>query len=200
MLIKCLSTGMFDSNCYIVYNNNEGIIVDAGVSADEVMKFLDEKKIKIKYIVLTHVHIDHICHVDDIREKTGAEVLVHENDSKKLLDPSLNRSELYGQRMAFKPADRNLKDGDKITVGGIDFEIIHTPGHSSGCICIKAGDKLFTGDTLFKMARGRTDLGDGNEEEILSSIKNKLMTLDEKTIVYPGHGPATTIGAESIYY
>ncbi|HHX18466.1 MAG TPA: MBL fold metallo-hydrolase [Clostridium sp.] len=200
MLIECLPTGMFDSNCYIVYNNNEGIIIDAGVSTEEVMKVLDEKKIKIKYIVLTHVHIDHICHVDELREKTGAEVLVHENDSKKLLDPGLNGSGLYGQRMSFKAADRVLKDGDEISAGGINFEIIHTPGHSSGCICIKAENRLFTGDTLFKMARGRTDLGDGDEEEILFSIRNKLMTLDEKTIVYPGHGPATTIGAEKAYH
>lgn len=200
MQIERLSTGMFDSNCYIVYNNNEGIIIDAGVSADEVMKVLDEKKIKIKYIVLTHVHIDHICHVDDLREKTGAEVLVHENDSKKLLHPPLNGSELYGQAMSFRPADMVLKDGDEISAGGIDFKIIHTPGHSSGCICIKAGNSLFTGDTLFKMARGRTDLGDGNEEEILSSITNKLMILDDETIVYPGHGPATTIGAERVFY
>jgi hydroxyacylglutathione hydrolase len=122
MLIECLPTGMFDSNCYIVYNNNEGIIIDAGVSTEEVMKVLDEKKIKIKYIVLTHVHIDHICHVDELREKTGAEVLVHENDSKKLLDPGLNGSGLYGQRMSFKAADRVLKDGDEISAGGINFE------------------------------------------------------------------------------
>ena len=87
--------------------------------------------------------------------------------------------------MSFRPADMVLKDGDEISAGGIDFKIIHTPGHSSGCICIKAGNNLFTGDTLFKMARGRTDLGDGNEEEILSSITNKLMILDDETNCLP---------------
>lgn len=200
MLIECLPTGMFESNCYIIYNNNEGIIIDAGVSTSEVMEVLDKKNIKIKYIVLTHVHIDHVCYIDELREKTGAEVLVHENDGKKLLDPTLNGSESFGRKMSFKPADRLLRDGDEIDAGGVNFKIIHTPGHSSGCICIKAENNLFTGDTLFKMARGRTDLGDGNESELLSSIKNKLMILDDKTVVYPGHGAATTIGAEKVFY
>lgn len=200
MIIECLPTGMFDSNCYIIYNSNEGIIIDAGVSTDEVMKVLDKKNIKIKYIVLTHVHIDHIYYLDELREKTGAKVLVHKNDSEKLLKPELNGSGAFGQKRSFKVADRLLKDKDEINAGGINFEIIHTPGHSSGCICVKAGNNLFTGDTLFKMAKGRTDLGDGNESEILYSIKNKLMILDDKIVVYPGHGSATTIGAERAYY
>ncbi|MDQ2087543.1 MBL fold metallo-hydrolase [Herbivorax sp. ANBcel31] len=200
MLIECLPTGMIDSNCYIVYDNNEGIIIDAGVDTSEVLNVLNEKKINIKYIVLTHIHIDHICHVDELREKTGAKVLVHKNDSEKLLDPMLNGSGFFGQKTSFKPADRVLEDNDEISAGGINFKIIHTPGHSSGSICIKGENNLFTGDTLFKMGRGRTDLGDGNERDILSSIKKRLMTFDDETVVYPGHGDSTTIGAEKVFY
>ncbi|TYQ12896.1 UNVERIFIED_CONTAM: glyoxylase-like metal-dependent hydrolase (beta-lactamase superfamily II) [Acetivibrio alkalicellulosi] len=200
MVLECLDTGMFNSNCYILGNNGEGVIIDSGVEPDEIISVLDKNKLIVKFILLTHGHIDHICFVDKLRDKTGAKVLIHENDSKKLIDSVSNGSIFFGLNSSFEKADGFLKDGDEIEVGGIKLEIIHTPGHSSGSICIKVGDKIFTGDTLFKMGRGRTDLSDGNEMEIFASIKNKLLVLEDKTLVFPGHGDETTIGAERVFY
>lgn len=201
MTYKCLSQGMFGSNCFIIWQNNEGIIIDPGNDAGAIMKVVEENALKIKYIVLTHGHIDHICSLEEVREKTGAAVLIHEKDAGKLEDSLANGSLLiFGEQNKFTPADRLLKDGDIIEAGDIKFEVIHTPGHTSGSICIKYGKDIFTGDTLFRMGRGRTDLVDGNEETIIDSIKKRLMTLDSDTVVHPGHNDDTTIGAEKRFY
>ncbi|MFZ5989807.1 MAG: MBL fold metallo-hydrolase [Bacillota bacterium] len=196
MIIECIPTGMYGSNCYIAGDNGEGIIIDAGVGARDIMAVVEKNNLKIKYIILTHAHIDHICQVDEVREKTGAKVLIHENDSPKLTNPVLNGSILFGSADSYKPADSVVHDGDELEAGGIKFEIIHTPGHSSGSICIKTGNVIFTGDTLFNRGIGRTDLGDGDMGTILDSISKKLMRYSDDTVVYPGHGASTTIGAE----
>ena len=196
MILKRLPTGMYASNCYILGNDGEGVIIDPGADSMEIIKAVGDTGLKIKYIILTHAHIDHICAMDKIRDNTGAEVLVHELDAKALTDPRYNGSALFGLSYTFKEADRTLRDGDVIVAGNINLEIIHTPGHTPGCICIRTGKNLFTGDTLFRMSIGRTDLGNGDYEQIMDSIKNKLMKLDEDTTVYPGHGTATTIGYE----
>lgn len=201
MTYKCLSQGMFGSNCFIIWQNKEGIIIDPGNEASDVMKVIYENDLKIKYIVLTHGHIDHICSLEEVREKTGAIVLIHENDAGKLEDSLANGALLiFGEESKFSPADKVLKDGDIIEAGGMEFEVIHTPGHTSGSICLKYGNDLYSGDTLFRMGRGRTDLVDGNERTIINSIKNRLMTLEESVVVHPGHNDDTTIGAEKHFY
>jgi len=196
MILKRLPTGMFSSNCYILGDNGEGVIIDPGADDREIMDAVESTKLKIKYIILTHAHLDHIVSMDRLRDKTGAKVLVHENDAAALVDSWSNGSALFGFDVSLRSADMNLKDGDILEVGGLKLEIIHTPGHTSGSICIKAGNNLFTGDTLFRLSIGRTDLPGGNYHEIIDSLKNKLMKLDGETKVYPGHGSSTTIAYE----
>jgi len=196
MIIEAIHNGMFGSNCYIAGDNGHGILVDAGVAAEKVKRFVDRINITIDYIVLTHGHIDHICHISQLRQLFKCPVLIHEKDLKALADPALNGSLLFGLPKEFEPADILLKHGDTIESMTMRFEIIHTPGHTPGSICIKTGDILFTGDSLFKLSIGRTDLGFGNHDQLLKSIKTRLLTLNESTKVYPGHGAATEIGYE----
>lgn len=196
MIIKCLPIGMFGSNCYILGEDGEGIVIDAGVESMYVLKAIEESNLKIKYIVLTHGHIDHICHVDDLREKTGAKVMINKLDAACLTDFYLNGSALFADAEVFKAADGYVEDGDILEAGNLKFQIIHTPGHNPGCICIKTYDSVFTGDTLFKRAVGRTDLPGGDFKSLADSIKNKLFRLPDETKVYPGHGDSTTIGLE----
>lgn len=196
MIFKCIPTGMFESNCYIVGENGEGVIIDAGVRAEEVKAAVLEAGLKIKYIILTHRHCDHIVAVDELRDSLGARAAIHREDAGGLTNPRLNLSSLVGTPEVYKAAEVVLEDGDVLEAGGLKYEIIHTPGHSSGGICVKVGSLLFTGDTLFKNSVGRTDLGDGDQRKLLSSIQDKLLILDDSTEVYPGHGGATTIGAE----
>lgn len=196
MEIKCFSTGIFGSNTYIVWENKEGIIIDAGVADEEIMKFIRDNNIKIKYIILTHGHIDHVYYADSLREQAGAKVIIHKNDNRALTDPMLNGTMMFGNATSFKEADETVEDRDIITAGELKFEVIHTPGHSSGSICLKISDKLFSGDTLFYLAYGRTDLGDGNQEEMDNSFRNKILKLDDSIEVFPGHGGSTSIGFE----
>jgi len=196
MFFECLSEGMFGSNCYIIGDNGEGVLIDSGVDGAEILKAVEKAGLKIKYIIITHAHIDHICSLDEIRDKLGADVVVHESDATALADPRLNVSYLAGHTRAFRNADIRVKDGDVLYAGGMEFEIIHTPGHTPGGICIKTGNMIFTGDTLFKMSVGRTDLGRGSMADLLDSIRNRLLVLPDQTEVYPGHGESSTIKDE----
>lgn len=196
MKIKCFGTGILGSNSYIVWDNTEGVIIDAGVSNEEIVKFVEDNNIKIKYIILTHGHIDHIYYVDLLREQTGAKVLIHKNENKALIDPKINLSVMFSDKMVFKEADETVEDGTIITAGDLKFEVVHTKGHSLGSICLKIEDKLFSGDTLFCLGYGRTDLFGGNQEDMDDSFRNKLLKLTDNIEVYPGHGESTTIGFE----
>jgi glyoxylase-like metal-dependent hydrolase (beta-lactamase superfamily II) len=187
---------MLSSNCYIVGQNGEGVIIDIGISIEKVCDVVNKHGLSIKYIFLTHAHFDHICSVDEARERLNAKVIVHEKDAGALSDRLLNGSLLFGHPVSFKSADIQVKGGEKFEIGGLVFEIIHTPGHSPGGMSIKVNEMVFTGDTLFKYSIGRTDLGNGNLGELLDSIKNRLLVLDDNCIVYPGHGASSTIGFE----
>jgi len=194
-----LPTGMLVSNCYIIGDNGEGAIIDPGADADEIIAKAREAGLEIKYIILTHAHIDHMVSMDMLREKTGAKVLVHEKDAPALPNSRINGSMLFGLDRKFSEADVLLKDGDVVEVGGLKLEIIHTPGHTPGGICIKVENCVFTGDTLFRLSVGRTDLGNGDHDDLMESLTGKLMKLDDETVVYPGHGTSSTIGYERKY-
>ncbi|AFS78740.1 beta-lactamase domain-containing protein [Gottschalkia acidurici 9a] len=197
MIIEKMPLGCYSANCYILVceDTKEAVVVDPGGDSDVIMNFIKDKDLQLKYIILTHGHGDHIGGVLDLREVYNIPVLIHENDEELIADPDKNLSTLLPMNDISFKSDRNLKDGDIIDFGKLRLEVIHTPGHSQGCICLKAENNIITGDTLFRGSVGRTDLY-GSSSNILESIKNKLLIYDDSTIIYPGHGENSTIGYE----
>ena len=183
MIIKTLVVGMYGTNCYVVGSEitKDGVIIDPGAEARAIMQTVKETRLNIKLIAITHGHTDHTGALEQLKRATGAPVAVHIADADSL--PGMG------------PNDRFLKGGENLTVGDLRFSVIHTPGHSPGGICFYGQDTLFCGDTLFNFSIGRTDLG-GDYNQLMNSIFNKLMVLPDNTVVCPGHGPETTIGAE----
>ena len=191
-------------NCYIVQDEEtkETMVIDPGGSVNKITDMLDALQAKVKYILLTHCHGDHIGGVNGLKSKTGGTVLIHRFDEKGLNDPEISLTSHIGiQRIDIEDKSR-LNEGDLIHVGNLEFKIIHTPGHTVGSICIYCEEEkmLFSGDTMFKGSWGRTDLPTSNFEDIINSITNKLMILPEDVIVYPGHGrPTRIVDEEPIY-
>ena len=200
MIVEKLVVGPYASNCYIVgsQSNKEGVIIDPGDEAKRILKKVEGLKLDIKLIVLTHGHIDHTGALKEVREATGAEVAVHADDAQSLgRGVSLISALMPGLSYPTPPPpDRLLKDGDSIDIGDLHFLVLHTPGHTSGGICLLGEGVVFSGDTLFNYSVGRTDLPGGSYSQLMNSLQTKLMTLPDNTVVYPGHGPETTIGAE----
>ncbi|MEN6313064.1 MAG: MBL fold metallo-hydrolase [Clostridiaceae bacterium] len=195
MFLKRITTGMLSSNCYIIGNAGEAAVIDPGVEPEEIVSILDVQKLTMKYIILTHAHIDHILHMEELLGARGGKVVIHDEDALLLGNPMLNGAVLFGLNKSFREADLRVKDGDSLELEGIKLEILHTPGHTPGSMCVKADGCIFTGDTLFKLGVGRTDLGAGDQTRLMDSLK-KLMKLDDNLKVYPGHGSATDIGYE----
>ncbi len=193
-----IPAGIYQANCYIVMEKetSKAIVIDPGGDFDNIKNLIENKNLKVDYILLTHAHADHIGAVYELKNYTKAKVLVHEEDYEMLRNSKINHSDLIGDKTIEIDADVKLKDNDEISIGKIKFKIIHTPGHSKGSICIKFGKVIFTGDTLFEGSIGRTDLEGGSFEEIIKSIKEKIITLPNDTVVYPGHGPSTTVENE----
>lgn len=198
MKIKCLSSGLVQSNVFIVSKNGEGIVIDCGCPPELLLDYTKKQGIKIKHVILTHGHFDHIYYIDQLRQFADVKVHIHQNDLECLSDPKMSGLVLFPVQgvSTFAPADNILKDGDEIKLENLTFKIIHTPGHTKGCVCILVEGALFSGDTLFKSSVGRTDLPGGSLDELKFSIKEKLYSLPDDTVVYPGHGEATTIGFE----
>ncbi len=198
MIIEKLEVEPFASNCYIVgaESNKEGIIIDPGAEADRILKTVEDLGLRVKFIVVTHAHIDHIGALREVKEATTAEVAIHTDDASSLQarHPLERASRLSLQ--APLPPNRLLKDGDSIDIGNLHFKVLHTPGHSPGGICLLGEGVVFTGDTLFNFGIGRFDMPGGNGHQLMESIHTKLMVLPDNTVVYPGHGPETTIGTE----
>ncbi len=264
MFLKRLDTGMLQSNCYIVGDagedasgedaagakaggmgeavaghkaSGEAVVIDPGVEPREVSQILKANQLILKYIILTHAHIDHIVQVGELKDVCGGKVVIHEMDAPLLGDKVLNGSVMFGSDKRFREADILVKDGDTLEIGSVRLKFIHTPGHTPGSMCIKATECLtgtecgriataeavvsavasavtsteggasagakagtgdcciFTGDTLFRRGVGRTDLGAGDSRQLAKSL-SRLMELQDELTVYPGHGPATSIGHE----
>jgi hydroxyacylglutathione hydrolase len=200
LILKTLVVGPFASNCYVVGSDStkHGLIIDPGAEAKLILKTVNDLDLKIALILVTHAHIDHIGALAAVRENTGAKFAIHEAEATASLGMfSRMMSSMTGGSFNKPPKpDRLLKDGDTIDVDDLRFTVLHTPGHSPGGISLYGHGILFSGDTLFNHGIGRTDFPGCSYEQIMDSIQNKLMKLPDETVVYPGHGPATTIGEE----
>jgi len=197
MILKSLVLGPLATNCYIIgsESNKEGMIIDPGDEAEVILRNVKDLELEIRSIVLTHGHIDHIGALKEVKEATGAEVAIHTDDAQALQENSV--STLLGISYSTPPPpDRLLQGGDSIDIGDLHFGVLHTPGHSPGGICLVGEGVVFSGDTLFNFGIGRYDLPGGSYSQLMNSIHTKLMVLPDSTIVYPGHGPETTIGTE----
>jgi hydroxyacylglutathione hydrolase len=200
MIIKTLTVGSFAANCYIVGSSEtkRGMIIDPGAEAKTILRTVQQMELSISLIVVTHAHIDHVGALHEVQQKTNAKFAIYEVEKGFVFSTPIRMLTSLGVSPVKSPPrpDRLLKDGDVIDLGDLHFEVLYTPGHSSGGICLSGHGVVFSGDTLFNSGVGRTDFPGMSHERLMKSIREKLMVLPDETIVYPGHGPATTIGDE----
>jgi glyoxylase-like metal-dependent hydrolase (beta-lactamase superfamily II) len=196
VILKKLLVGPIVANCYIVGSEatREGMIIDPGADADEILQNVRELGLKIKLIVLTHRHLDHVGAARQVKEATDAPIAIHAEAAKYL--PQSSSYIFQPPYEASPPADRILKEGDGLDIGDLHFTVRHTPGHTPCGISLVGHGAVFTGDTLFNYGIGRYDLADGSYQQLMDSIHTRLMDLPDDTKVYPGHGPDSTIGTE----
>ena len=201
MKIISYPAGIYDANCYIIFDDmdpeREGLLIDPGGDAEDILNKVKQNNINVKYIFLTHGHFDHNGGVNTIKSNLNIPVYISAKDNCFINSEDKNFVGFSPQYESID-ADSFLKDGDILNFGQEKLEIIETPGHTQGGITIKIRDSIFSGDTLFKGSVGRTDLTGGSQKQLIDAIKNKLLILPDDTIVYPGHGPLTTIGYEKV--
>lgn len=200
MLIETIVVGPLGVNCLILGDkqSKEGVVVDPGADCEMILGAVARLGLKVKYIVNTHGHFDHVGCNRPVQEATGAELLIHEKDLA-LLQMASRSARKYGLSVEDSPAPtRYLTDGLRLDFGRRSIEVLHTPGHSEGgcCLLLRNEQLVITGDTLFADSVGRTDLPGGSHELLIASIREKLLPLPDATVAWPGHGPSTTIGAE----
>lgn len=197
--IITLCVGPLDVNCYIVGCDEHKLcaVIDPGDSSGRILSTVDEKGWKVSKIINTHGHADHTGANGKVKDATNAPLLIHKSDEYLLSHPDMHDMAAYIGVGKSPDADSLLKDGDDIEVCPcLSLTVLATPGHTKGGICLTFEDKVITGDTIFRLSIGRTDLLGGNTDTLLESIKTKLFALPDETCVYPGHGDTTTIGLE----
>jgi glyoxylase-like metal-dependent hydrolase (beta-lactamase superfamily II) len=197
-IIKRLVVGSLSANCFIVgkESTGEGIVIDPGGNSESINQAIADTGLDIKIIVLTHGHSDHIAALRDVQDKTDAEVAIHIEDADFLEGHGSFSSQFGISYRTPHPPDRLLREGDEIDISGINFTVIHTPGHTPGSICLLTSFGVFTGDTIFRRGIGTTLMPGSSRPQLLDSIHKKLMVLPDAMVIYPGHGRETTIGAE----
>jgi len=193
-MVNKIVVGEVKANCYVIgcEETKKIVIIDPGDEPEKIKKIIGEKNLKPEIIINTHGHIDHISANDAF----GLPVYIHRLDAEFLKEPDKNLSTFFAVPYTCNCETRLLEDGDVIEVGKLTFTVIHTPGHTPGGICLKTDNVVFTGDTLFCNGVGRTDFTGGSEEKLFKSIREKLFILSDETVIYPGHGPSSTIGKE----
>ena len=190
MLIKTFVVGALQTNCYIVTDENtlDCVVIDPGAESGNLLNYIEENKLTLRYILLTHGHFDHTMAVSELQEETDVPVYINSRDTTP------NAATSNHKFCSDKPVN-HYSEGDRLMVGGLEFAVIETPGHSSGSVTLKCENALFTGDTLFRDSCGRTDIGDGSMNVLSDSLK-KLNALEGDYEVYPGHADATTLERE----
>lgn len=202
MKIDRLILGAYQTNCYILRAGEAAkdcLIIDTGLEAGELVDFLQRHKLNPVAVVLTHGHADHITGLAAVRGRfPNIKVYIHKLDAEMLTGVKDNLSAMAGVLFSSEPADFSLEEGDVIEQANIKLDVLHTPGHTPGGICLYSKNEgiVFVGDTLFADSVGRTDMPGGSTTQLIKSIKKKLCPLPDKTVVYPGHGPVTTIAQE----
>lgn len=199
MITQTLAVGQLATNCYLVMcqDTNEALLIDPAAEPQKILRAVRDAEARVRYIVNTHGHLDHVLANEQIREATGAELLIHAGDLDMLLRPDPVFAQWLDLVPRTSPPDRTVEDGALLSVGNLEFKVLHTPGHTPGGLSLYSPEGVvFTGDALFHQGVGRTDLPGGNWRQLVESIRSKLFTLPDETVVYPGHGPTTTIGAE----
>ncbi len=198
MEIKALVLGNIEVNCYLVSTEKAAVVIDPGYPSNEALEFLLNSTDKERLILLTHGHFDHIGFADELSAITDTKIAIGEKDAPSLQDNNINLSALFGAPISTFSANILLADNDKINVGDLTFEVMHTPGHTVGGVCYLCNDVLFSGDTLFAGSIGRTDFPGGNFETLKNSIK-RIYTLPDDTVLLSGHGGKTTVINEKRY-
>lgn len=201
LIVEILELGPYFVNCYIVGDpvTGEGMIIDPSYDPHRIISHVDRFGLEIKGILITHGHADHIGALDEIRKHYSVPVFIGRGDIHMLTDSTANLSEFTGGGITTDKPERTLEEGDTVSVGRFSFHVLETPGHSPGSISLYGNGIVFTGDALFLGSIGRTDFPGCSHETLIDSIKSKLLTLPDDTIIYPGHGPDTTIGQEREY-
>lgn len=198
MNIEMFTVGPFQENTYILWDEagKEAYIVDPGGENERILAFIDKNELAVKAIINTHGHVDHIAGVNELKEKLGAPFNVHSGEIP-VIEASERSANFFGIHFGPTPkVDGILEEGEILKLGATEIKVLHTPGHSPGGICFLADADVIVGDTLFALSIGRTDLPGGSYDQIMNSIKTKLLTLEDSVRVFPGHGPVTTIGHE----
>lgn len=188
------------TNCYIVADEDkkEAMVIDPAGECNKIIDMLNLLEVDLKYIYLTHCHADHIGAMEELKSKTNGKLLIHRTENENLQNPEVNLTGFLGIENIGIQVDSRVDEGDTIHIGDIEFQILHTPGHTNGGSSLYSKEQklLFSGDTLFKGVYGRYDLPTGSKKDIINSIRNKILVLPDDTLIYPGHGMSGIISEE----
>jgi glyoxylase-like metal-dependent hydrolase (beta-lactamase superfamily II) len=200
MILKTLPVGPLQCNCSIIGDEttHEAMVADPGGDIEDILAIVRQYKLEVKQIVITHAHIDHVGGAMKLRALTGAPILLNQNDYALLKMLDIQASWLGMATPGPVAVEASMADGDLLRAGNLTANVLHTPGHTEGSVCLyfPAEKLLLAGDTLFARSIGRTDLPGGSFEKIMRSLRDRVLTLPDETVVIPGHGPKTTIGEE----